>query len=205
MAQEYLKGRGITGDAAKHHRLGYVAEPLENHDEMVGMLCIPFSTPTGVSALRFRRISGSGNKYHQEGATFTPLFNVRDFHRPEPYIALCEGEFDGVVMSSLVGVPAVSLAGLGQWSKNGKIYRRLFLDYDKVFVVMDTDDKGEGQKAATAIQRTLENSVNIKLPFDVNDTFLANGKDFILKEMGLWQDQGQEKSSETQPSVMAAA
>lgn len=204
VAQEYLKGRGITGDAAKHHRLGFVSEPLENHDEMVGMLCIPFITPTGVSALRFRRISGSGNKYHQEGATFTPLFNVRDLHRPEPYIALCEGEFDGLVMSSLVGVPAVSLAGLGQWAKHGKIYRRLFLDYAKVFVVMDTDDKGEGQKTATSICRVLDNTVNIKLPFDVNDTFLAHGKDFILKELGLWEEQ-QGESSGTQPSVSLAA
>lgn len=204
VAQDYLRKRGITGEAAQHHRLGFVSEPLENHDEMVGMLCIPFITPTGVSALRFRRISGSGNKYHQEGATFTPLFNVRDLHRPEPYIAICEGELDGVVMSSLVGVPAVSLAGLGQWAKHGKIYRRLFLDYARVFVVMDTDDKGEGQKTAASICRVLDNTVNIKLPFDVNDTFLAHGKDFILKELGLWQEQ-QEKSSETQPSVSLAA
>lgn len=199
MAQDYLKSRGITGEAAKHHRLGYVAEPLDNHDEMVGMLCIPFITPTGVSAVRFRRISGSGNKYHQE-ATYTPLFNVRDFHRPEPYIALCEGELDGVVMSSLVGVPAVSLPGLGQWAKNGKIYKRLFVDYDKVFVVMDTDDKGEGQKTAQSIMRMLPNAVNIRLPFDVNDTFLAQGKDFILKELGLW-----EESSEMPQSVSLAA
>lgn len=199
MAQDYLKSRGITGEAAKHHRLGYVAEPLDNHDEMVGMLCIPFITPTGVSAVRFRRISGSGHKYHQE-ATYTPLFNVRDFHRPEPYIALCEGELDGVVMSSLVGVPAIGLPGLGQWAKNGKIYKRLFVDYDKVFVVMDTDDKGEGQKTAQSIMRMLPNAVNIRLPFDVNDTFLAHGKDFILKELGLW-----EESSEMPQSVSLAA
>lgn len=201
VATEYLKGRGISGEAARHHRLGFVAEPCENHDEMVGMLSIPFITPTGVSALRFRRITGSGHKYHQEGGSVSPLFNVRDLHRPEPYIALCEGELDGVVMSSLVGVPAVALSGLGQWTKQGKIYKRVLVDYDKVFVLMDPKDKDDaGQKTAKAICRILMNAVNIILPEDVNDTYLQFGREFILKEMGLW-----EESSETQQSVSLAA
>lgn len=199
-AVEYLKSRGITGEAARDFKLGYVKEPLENHDEMVGMLCIPFITPTGVSALRFRRIEGSGNKYHQESGTYTPLFNVRDLHRPETYIAFCEGELDGLVMSALVGVPAIALPGLGQWAKNGKFYKRVLQDYERVFVVMDTDDKGEGQKTAGQIMRALPNGVNIKLPFDVNDTFLQYGREFILKELGLW-----EESSETPSSVLSAA
>lgn len=206
VATEYLKGRGITGDAARHHRLGFVAEPCENHDEMVGMLSIPFITPTGVSALRFRRITGSGHKYHQEGASVSPLFNVRDLHRPEPYIALCEGELDGVVMSSLVGVPAVALAGTGQWMKQGKFYKRLLMDYDKVFVVMDPHDKDDaGQKTAKLIMRSVPNAVNIILPEDVNDTFLQFGREFILKEMGLWDGSDQDASSETQQSVLLAA
>jgi 5S rRNA maturation endonuclease (ribonuclease M5) len=168
---------------------------------MVGMLSIPFITPTGVSALRFRRISGNGNKYHQEGASYTPLFNVRDFHRSEPYIALDEGEFDTSIMSGLVGVPAVGLPGCGQWNKNGKYYKRLFQDYDKVFVLMDPHDKDDkGQQTAKAICRTLPNAVNIVLPEDVNDTYLLHGREFILKEMGLW-----EELSETQPSVLLAA
>lgn len=200
-AMEYLKGRGITGEATQHHRLGYVSEPLENHDEMAGMLCIPFITPTGVSALRFRRIAGTGNKYHQEGGALSPLFNVRDLHRPESFIALCEGELDGVVMSSLVGVPAVALPGVGQWAKQGKIYKRMLVDYDKVYVLMDPHDKDDaGQKAAKAICRTLPNAVNIILPEDVNDTYLLHGREFILKEMGLWDE-----SSETQQSVSLAA
>lgn len=199
-AIEYLKKRGITGEAARDFKLGYVKEPLENHDEMVGMLCIPFITPTGVSALRFRRIEGSGHKYHQELGTYTPLFNVRDLHRQETYIAFCEGELDGLVMSALVGVPAIAVPGLGQWAKNGKFYRRVLQDYERVFVCMDTDDKGEGQKTAGSIMRALPNGVNIKLPFDVNDTYLQYGREFILKELGLWDE-----SSETQLSVSLAA
>lgn len=200
-AVEYLKKRGITGEAARDFKLGFVKEPLQNHDDMAGMLCIPFITPTGVSALRFRRLEGTGPKYMQELGTYSPLFNVRDLHRPEPYIALCEGELDGLVMSALVGVPAIALAGLGQWVKNGKFYKRILQDYDTVFVCMDTDDKGEGQKTAGQIMRSLGNAVNIQLPFDVNDTFLQFGRESILKELGLWE----EKSSEMPPSVLVAA
>lgn len=154
---------------------------------MVGMLSIPYITPTGVVAIRFRRIEGEGPKYHQETGSVSPLYNVRDFHRPEPHIAVCEGEFDGGILSALVGVPAVALPGTGQWAKNGKFYRRLFMDYDKVYVIMDPDDAG--QKTALQIMKQVPNAVNIILPFDVNDTFLAHGKDFILKELGLWQEQ----------------
>lgn len=184
-AIEYLKGRGFDGGACKKLRFGFVGEPLENHKQMAGMLSIPFVTPTGTVAIRFRRIAGDGNKYHQETGSVSPLYNVRDFHRPEPYIAICEGEFDGGVLSGLVEVPAIGLPGVGQWSKNGKIYRRLFQDYDKVFVIMDPDDSG--QKVAVQIVKSIPNAVNIVLPFDVNDTFLAYGKEYILKELGLWQ------------------
>lgn len=199
-ALEYVKARGFTGEMVRDFKFGYVGEPLENHDEMVGMLCIPYITPTGVSAVRFRRIKGSGNKYHQELGTYTPLFNVRDLHRPETYISFQEGEFDTGVMSALVGVPAIGLPGLGQWEKNGRFYVRILQDYDKIFVVMDTDDKGEGQRTAGKIMRALPNAVNIKLPFDTNDTYLQLGREFILKEMGLWDE-----LSETQSSALSVA
>lgn len=184
-AIDYLKGRGFDGEAVKKLRFGFVGDPLESHREMAGMVSIPFITPTGTVAVRFRRVAGEGNKYHQETGSLSPLFNVRDFHRSEPYIAICEGEFDGAVLSALVGVPCVGLPGVGQWNKSGKIYRRLFQDYDKVFVIMDPDDAG--QKAAVQIVKAIPNAVNILLPFDLNDTFLAYGKDYILKELGLWK------------------
>lgn len=184
-AIDYLKGRGIDGATAKVFRLGFVADPEDNHDQMVGMLAIPFITPTGVAAIRFRRISGEGNKFHQEAGCLSPLFNVRDLHRPEPYIAFCEGEPDTIVMSGLVGVPAIGLAGTGQWKLRGRFYKRLLMDYDKVFVVMDPDKAG--RETATAIMKSVPNAVNIILPFDINDTYLAHGRDYILKELGLWQ------------------
>lgn len=186
VAIDYLKSRGFDGESTRSLKLGFVQEPVENHQQMEGMLAIPFITPTGVVAIRFRRISGDGNKYHQETGPSSPLYNVRDFHRPEPFVALCEGEFDAAVLSALVGVPAVGLPGTGQWAKQGKFWRRLFMDYDRVFVVMDPDDSG--QKAAALIMKAIPNAVNIILPFDVNDTFLTHGKEFLLKELGLWKE-----------------
>lgn len=186
IAQEHLKERGITGEVAQHFRLGYVSEPLENHDQMQGMLSIPFITPVGTVAIRFRRLSGDGHKYHQEAGTLSPLFNVRDLHRPEPYLVLCEGELDAVVMSGLVGLPCVALAGTGAWQSRGKFFRRLLLDYDRVFVVMDPD--AAGQKVVPDILKRVPNAINIVLPAgDVNETFLALGREGILKEMGLWE------------------
>lgn len=192
---EYLSLRGISGEAAQRFRLGYVLEPLEGHDRMIGMLSIPYITPSGISQLRFRRLdvapSGAtdgsayvGSKYTQETGSYTPLFNVRDLHRPEPHIALVEGEFDSMVMSYLVGVPAVGLGGVDQWTANGKIYRRLLEDYERVFVVMDPDEPGQTMAKAIAHDITTD-TTNIILPADVNDTYLVQGRGAILKAMGL--------------------
>lgn len=165
---------------------------------MQGMLSIPYITPTGTVAIRFRRLQGDGGKYHQETGSLSPMFNVRDLHRSEPFLVLCEGELDAVVMSGLCGVPAVGLPGTGNWTQRGKFYRRLFVDYDRVYVVMDPD--GPGQKIVPDILRKVPNAINILLSGgDVNETYLAGGKEAVLKELELWQ------SSETQSSVLIAA
>lgn len=195
---EYLKTRGITGDVAQRFRLGFVQEPMAGHDKMQGMLSIPYVTPLGTVAVRFRRLHGDGGKYHQEAGSRSPLYNVRDLHRPEAYLAVCEGELDAVVMSGLCGVPAVAIAGTGQWQKQGRFYRRLLADYDRVLIVMDPDQKG--QEIVPDILKKVPNAVNYVLPADVNDTYLEHGKEFLLKELDLWDE-----SSETQPSVSIAA
>ena len=186
VAVDFLKSRGISGEVAQHFRLGYVSEPMENHDGMQGMLSIPYVTPSGVSAIRFRRLHGDGHKYHQETGSFSPLFNVRDLHRPEPYLAICEGELDAIVMSGMVNIPAIAIPGTGQWGKRGKFYARLMQDYTKIFVVMDPDKPG--QEIVPAIMKMVANPVNIILPADVNDTFLRDGVEGIRRELGLWEN-----------------
>lgn len=196
VAISFLKERGISGEVAGLFRLGFVESPLENHDQMQGMLSIPYCTPSGVVAIRFRRLQGDGHKYHQESGSASPLFNVRDLHRPERYLAICEGELDAVIMSGMVGIPAVAIPGTGQWKQRGRFYARLLQDYDKIFVVLDPDKAG--QDVAPSIMKAVANPVNIILPAevtlvdgpvkgDVNNVYLANGREFILRELGLWE------------------
>lgn len=185
-AEEYLAGRGITSDVAAHFQLGFVAEPVEGHDRFTGRLAIPYLTPTGVVGMRFRGLTPEFDpKYDSEAGQRTALYNVNDLHRSEPWIALCEGELDTVVMSGIVGVPAVGVPGIEHWFKKtgGEIWRRLFVDYETVFVVQDPDKAG--QKAAQGICKQIENAIPVDLPADVNDTVLVNGPDWVLEKMGL--------------------
>lgn len=184
-AEEYLTGRGISAQVAAKFKLGCVTEPVEGHDRFVGRLAIPYLTPSGVVGMRFRVIDPDSDapKYDSKTGQRTALFNVNDLHRSEPWIAVCEGELDTIVMSGIVGVPAVGIPGVEHWNKKGGIWRRLLQDYDQVFVLTDPD--AAGQKAQKAMLAQIENAVPVDLPADVNDTVLLNGPDWVLEKMGL--------------------
>ncbi len=184
MAAEYLAGRGISLEVAQGFQLGYVDEPMEGHDWFKGRLAIPYLTPSGVSLIRFRSLEPDPKrKYDQEKGMRTPLFNVRDLHKSDPWVAVCEGELDTVVMSGIVGVPAVGIPGVDHWNTNKNAWARLLQDYENVFVVMDPD--ASGQKIVGEIARLVENPVVINLPADVNDTVNEHGPDWVLNKMGL--------------------
>src|SRR3954466_10983729 len=79
-AMDYLNARGISEEVASTYLLGYVEEPVIGHDEFKNWLCIPFVTPSGVVALKFRRIAGDANpKYLSDGDS--RLYNVGALHR----------------------------------------------------------------------------------------------------------------------------
>lgn len=184
VAAEYLLGRGISLEVAQSFQLGYVDEPMEGHDWFKGRLAIPYLTPIGVSLIRFRSLEPDPKrKYDQEKGMRTPLFNVRDLHKSDPWVAVCEGELDTVVMSGVVGVPAVGIPGVDHWNTNKNAWARLLQDYENVFVVMDPD--ASGQKIVGEIARLVENPVVINLPADVNDTVNEHGPDWVLNKMGL--------------------
>lgn len=183
-AEEYLAGRGIPLAVAESFKLGYVRDPLEGHERFRARLAIPYLTPTGTVGMRYRSLDPDGDpKYDSEAGQRTALFNARDLHRSEPWIAVCEGELDTVVMSGVVGVPAVGIPGVEHWNKSGSMWRRLLEDYEQVFVVLDPDKAG--QKAVKQIAAMVENPVVIDLPADVNDTVQIEGPNYILEQMGL--------------------
>lgn len=184
LAEEYLNTRGIPVEVAQRFSLGYVADPLEGHERFRGRLAIPYLTPSGPVGMRFRSLDPEGDpKYDSEAGQRTALYNVQDLHRSEPWVAICEGELDALVMSGVVGVPAVGIPGVEHWSKKGGIWSRLFQDYSSVLICMDPDKAG--QKAVKQIAAQVENPVVIDLPADVNDTVTEKGVEYVLEKMGL--------------------
>lgn len=180
-AISYLEARGITAEVASTFRLGYVSEPEVGHEASKGRLAIPFLSPTGVVDLRFRAIDDVQPKYLGTGGSRTHLFNVRDLHTGSRYVAICEGELDTVVMSGLVGVPALGITGVSNWKSH---YKHCFADFDRVFIVMDGDEPG--RNAARKLRGELSNSVIVDLQEgDVNECFLGKGADYIKERLGL--------------------
>ena len=180
-AISYLEKRGIPIDVANGFRLGYVSEPEVGHEQVEGRLAIPYLTPTGVVDIRFRAIGKDEPKYLGLGGTRVHLFNARALHEPEPYVAICEGALDAVVLSGLCGVPAVAIAGVSNWKSH---FRYCFVDYEIVFVLMDPDEPG--REAARKVRSELSGGTIISLNGgDVNETYLKHGRDYIRKALGL--------------------
>lgn len=184
-AEEYLVSRGIPVEIAVRFKLGYVAEPVDGHESRFqGKLSIPYLTPTGPVGMRFRRLDGKSEfKYDSEEGQRTQLFNVLDLHKSDPWIAVCEGELDTVVMSGVVGVPAIGLPGVEHWQMKANIWSKLLQDYETVFLALDPDEAGK--KFIPMIARSVENAVVVELPGDVNETVNEYGPDWVLQQMGL--------------------
>lgn len=180
----YLKGRGITKEAADTFLLGTVHDPAPGHEHAVGCLAIPYRTPTGVVGIKFRRVDGGSPKYLWPTGQKVGMFNVVDLHTDSPVIAICEGELDTLVMSALVGVPAVGVAGVSQWKEH---FPRMLEGIDRVVIFADNDLKEDGRnpgmELAKRIKEDLDKAVVVNLPLnaDVNQVFLDGGKDWLYE------------------------
>ena len=181
-ALSYLVGRGITQEVANTFLLGSVHEPSAGHELAIGMLSIPYRTPAGVVGLKFRRIDGGTPKYLWPTGQKIGLFNVLDLHKPSDVIAICEGEIDTIILSGVVGIPAVGVAGVSQWKP---WFPKLFESYNKIYIFADNDVKEDGrnpgQELAKRIKEDLERAeiIHLDANLDVNDTFLARGSDWF--------------------------
>lgn len=175
----YLEARGISLEVADLYQLGSVAEPSVGHEMAVGMLSIPYLTPAGVVGIKFRRLDDGTPKYLWPTGQKIGLFNVMDLHKPSDTIAICEGEIDTIVLSGLVGIPAVGVAGVSQWKP---WFPKLFESYKRILIFADNDVKEDGrnpgQELAKRIKEDLDKATVVHLPDnqDVNDIFLASGK-----------------------------
>ena len=97
-----------------------------------------------------------------------------------PRIVVCEGELDAVVVSGVIGIPAVGVPGVTAWKPH---FPKLFNGYDTVYVVGDNDIKEDGSNPgmefAKRVANEILNSTIVTLPpgNDINDYYLANGPD----------------------------
>ena len=182
---DYLLGRGINGEAARTHRLGYVKEPMIGHEAYAGRLSIPYLTPTGPVDLRFRALHPDETpKYMSRAGAEQHMYNVLAFQEDSDVICICEGEIDTIVMHSMVGIPAVGMPGANGWKS---WYHRAFMDYRKVLVLTDGDQAGRdmGKK----IMQAIDVAVIVSMPdgLDVNEVFLAEGAEGIRKRVGIYE------------------
>jgi len=181
-AVSYLMGRGITKEAASLFRLGSVVEPSAGHEHAIGRLSIPYITPAGVVGIKFRAIDDTTPKYLWPTGQKIGLFNVPDLHKRSNTIAICEGEIDTIVLSGIVGVPAVGVAGVSQWKP---WFPKLFESYSRILIFADNDVKEDGrnpgQELAKRIKEDLDKAEIIHLPDnkDVNDVYLHDGNSWF--------------------------
>lgn len=182
-AVDYLKSRSFSGVSAQSFRLGFVEEPLTGHESYRGRLCIPYLTRGGVVSLRFRRIGdGEGPKYLGLPGDTLRVFNPDALHKPGPDIAICEGELD-TITAVQAGLSAVGIPGVQAL----KPYTpRMFKGYDRVFILADNDDKGQGSEFANDLAGLIENARVVLMPdgHDVNSFVTESGPDALRAMLG---------------------
>lgn len=159
-------------------------DPAPGHEHAVGCLAIPYRTPTGVVGIKFRRVDEGTPKYIWPTGQKVGLFNVVDLHQRSSVIAICEGELDTLVMSALVGVPAVGIAGVSQWKPH---FPKMFEGFERIVIFADNDLKengsNPGMELAKRIKEDLDKAVVISLPDnrDVNAVYGEIGKDWLYE------------------------
>jgi DNA primase len=180
-AEEYLQQRGLL-DAASQFLLGYVAEPAAGHEQrFVGTLSIPYITPSGVVAFKFRRLDAGDPRYQSPTGQRHHLYNVQAILDSLDHILVVEGELDAIA-ATVAGFPAVAVPGVNAWKPH---FRRCFDGIERVLIVCDNDLKEDGsnpgQDLAKRLTETIPNAVRVSLPMgeDVNSTLVNQGAQFL--------------------------
>ena len=188
-AVEYLEGRGIVESARLIARLGCVTNDnvQPGHEPFVGHLSIPYITPSGVVALKFRRLDGGQPKYTAPLGQRVRMYNVMALQERGDTIVICEGELDAIVLG-MADVKAVAVAGVTQWKPH---FPRMLRGFSNVIVVADNDKKDDGsnpgQDLAHRIVESIPRARNVLLPdgMDVNEYYLAAGPEALRTRLGI--------------------
>lgn len=185
-ALNYLvRGRGISRSALDFFQLGVVRDPEPGHEQFRDRISFPYHTPTGITSIRFRRLSDNPDtkapKFLSIVGDVTRLYNVSALIDTTK-IYICEGETDTIACWQ-AGLPAVGVPGAMNWQAP---FSRVFRNRD-VVVLADNDDNGEGKKFADHIFRSVDGCDIVLMPqgYDVSLFTQEYGVDALRKKVGL--------------------
>ena len=188
-AADFLEDRGIGESVALSYRLGVVPSDYPGFERFAGMMSLPYLTPAGPVAMKFRALDPERKpKYDAPSGQHARLYNVKALHNPGDMVAICEGEIDALVMTELVGIPAVGVPGASHWADH---WPRCFSDYESVLVIADHDAKPDGKdpglKHANRVVKAISGARLVKPPagMDLNDWFLSEGREAVRAACGL--------------------
>lgn len=183
-AYTYLEGRMPAGlgveeqlEAVRSHLLGVVREPAPGHEDYVGRLCLPYLTPSGVVALRFRCLRDHDckdvkcAKYLDLGHQETRLYNVAALRLANDTLLVTSGELDAW-SATVVGFPAVGISGDTKWKPH---WSRNLEDFEEVVAVCDGDKSGRefGKRITTEVERA--RAVHMPAGHDTNSILVEYG------------------------------
>lgn len=180
-----MQERQLSRETVARFLLGAVVSPETSDEPARGMLAIPYLTPSGPVALRFRRPpeKDTGPKYWQPEGTDLTIFNVRAFFAGEHVIVITEGEIDCMTVNQC-GIPAVGIPGASAWKDH---YQPLFEGYDRVIICADNDDTGAGSKFAAKVAKQVPGPEVLLLPegHDVNSFYCEVGSAGLREYLGV--------------------
>jgi DNA primase len=134
-----LRNHAIDFATSIKYMLGYVAEPLPGDERFQGMLSIPYLTPAGVRAIKFRSLSTEGAKYNQHNGQKGRLYNAPAYFEAGTEIGISEGEMDAIAASEHLNVPTLGVPGTQGWKS---AWRHVLEDFTMVYIFGDGDQPG---------------------------------------------------------------
>ena len=174
-ALEYLKGRGFTEETILHFQLGY------KKDDKGEWIAIPHISGNELWNVKYRRFAGGEKTFRRVTGQPTMLFNIDgvDYNKDTVYVT--EAETDAVAVWQMGIKNVVSLtAGAGTFKPE---WKEFFSKFNKVYLIMDSDD--EGQKGARKVAEIigLKKVKNVILPVkDANEYMQKHtSEDFVLE------------------------
>lgn len=174
-----------NANMVKAYSLGVVLDPLPGDERFTGWLSIPYLTPRGVKAIRFRNLEGDNPKIGQHNGQPARLYNTAAYFAESSVIGIAEGEIDALVATERLGLPTMGIPGASMWVAHKGIWGPLFKNFRQVLILRDGDTAGTDM--ADAITETLKLRARvIDMPEgeDVSSMVAANRGDELIKQFG---------------------